>query len=706
LKEKAAALATAQYRIDVAKKGSAEEFAARRAYSELENSLAQQDVRLTKDDRLKQEGETLASLRDLNQQAREQFFKDEIANAKAIQLQQEALGQEGSEVFFDARKRELIKAAQEAKTQEGITAGEIKQINAQLNLDLLNLEIERKDKALEIQKTLTQDRLNLVEKGSADELNAEIAILEIEKNVEINNAKDNVAKIKEINDRFRQQELDKILAFNQKVKQESDNAAIAATQHQINQLQLQGVADTNNQIVDLKKKLIEEEVQLEIDSIPVSGITEERRRDLIQGIYDKELADKKALEDAKHKEEIDSALKAQQDLLNIQKEGLNNLNNIVGAFGPARTKLNQQLFQNDLDNIKAERIANNQAFLDKLISQQDFTEKSKQLDDELSNAQIANAERAAQAKIAAFDAFANAAQKGIDFLFDGEKQKLEQNASDNQTALTNKLISQDEYNKRQKKLRQEEAAVDKQKAIFDILIDFAKQLFTIKAQAAALFAIPVVGPGLAAVALAQIPWLIASEIVSIGLIAAQKFKHGKVNIDGEGTETSDSIPARISKHESVINAKATTGETHIKSDKLISNRYTNVKDIHVKHTELLTAMNEGRFQEYFLSLMPKFEFPEFINSAIEVFPVYNIPVMKDLPKWVEKYISKEVHEVYRESIDNIDYDKMGDKIGKRVGKEINNRPIEFGFDEEGMYAHFLKKQQQRDYAERRRGFKK
>lgn len=45
--------------------------------------------------------------------------------------------------------------------------------------------------------------------------------------------------------------------------------------------------------------------------------------------------------------------------------------------------------------------------------------------------------------------------------------------------------------------------------------------------------------------------------IEIKTIAEQEFAQGKVMIQGPGTETSDSIPARLSKHESVINAKAT-----------------------------------------------------------------------------------------------------------------------------------------------------
>ena len=47
--------------------------------------------------------------------------------------------------------------------------------------------------------------------------------------------------------------------------------------------------------------------------------------------------------------------------------------------------------------------------------------------------------------------------------------------------------------------------------------------------------------------------------IQVGIIASQTFKDGGVNIAGPGTGTSDSIPARISRGESVITAAATRG---------------------------------------------------------------------------------------------------------------------------------------------------
>lgn len=54
-----------------------------------------------------------------------------------------------------------------------------------------------------------------------------------------------------------------------------------------------------------------------------------------------------------------------------------------------------------------------------------------------------------------------------------------------------------------------------------------------------------------------IPAALMTALGGVALANVRKFKKGEVNIDGKGTGTSDSIPAMISKGESVINAGAT-----------------------------------------------------------------------------------------------------------------------------------------------------
>lgn len=73
----------------------------------------------------------------------------------------------------------------------------------------------------------------------------------------------------------------------------------------------------------------------------------------------------------------------------------------------------------------------------------------------------------------------------------------------------------------------------------------------------------------------------AGLMTALGLFSAnqvRKYKKGEVNIEGPGTSTSDSIPAMISRGESVINAKATSNSPNLLeaiNDRKIDDRILN-----------------------------------------------------------------------------------------------------------------------------------
>lgn len=149
---------------------------------------------------------------------------------------------------------------------------------------------------------------------------------------------------------------------------------------------------------------------------------------------------------------------------------------------------------------------------------------------------------------------------------------IQQGYENEQIALENKFnageISEKEYLKRKRKLQQEQAESNKSAAIFEAIINTAVAVVT------ALGAGPIIGPILAVIAA-------AAGAIQIATIEAQpipQFAKGVVALQGEGTATSDSIHAKLSKGESVITAKETS-----------------------KHKGLLEAMNKGLAEKYILS---------------------------------------------------------------------------------------------------------
>jgi hypothetical protein len=130
------------------------------------------------------------------------------------------------------------------------------------------------------------------------------------------------------------------------------------------------------------------------------------------------------------------------------------------------------------------------------------------------------------------------------------------------------LISEEQYQREKGRLMTKAANAAKVVAIFEAIIN------TAVAVTSASTAGPIIGPVLAALAAV----LGAAQIAAIVAAPVPQFAKGVVDLQGEGTATSDSIHAKLSKGESVITAKETS-----------------------KHKGLLEAMNKGLAEKYILS---------------------------------------------------------------------------------------------------------
>lgn len=113
-----------------------------------------------------------------------------------------------------------------------------------------------------------------------------------------------------------------------------------------------------------------------------------------------------------------------------------------------------------------------------------------------------------------------------------------------QRQLDAEMISREEYDKQRRELLNKQAEEEKSFAIFDSIINGA---------VAVVNAYKDGGPVLAAITAAAV----AAEVAVIAAQPVPQFAKGVIDLDGKGTETSDSIPARLSRGESVMTAKET-----------------------------------------------------------------------------------------------------------------------------------------------------
>lgn len=271
---------------------------------------------------------------------------------------------------------------------------------------------------------------------------------------------------------------------------------------------------------------------------------------------------------------------------------------------------------------------------------QDATEKKLKATEELINKRLELEEAGLQASSEILGA-----------LNEAQKQSLQDQAEANQDLYNRKLITQDEYNKRQKKLKQEEAALNKQKALLDIFIEATKRIFEIQAQAAVLGANPLTLP-LAAKALSAIPLLVGEELIAAGLVAARKFKKGGFT----GDFSVDKEVGIVHGKEFVSHAAATE-----------------------KYRPALEAMNQMKFDDFLMKQVRMFD----------------MPVMKDIPAAALQSVGGD-----------IDYERLGESVAKHMSDVVSNIPqTGFTWDEDGVHKWTRKRNELVIYLNKRFGYK-
>ena len=150
----------------------------------------------------------------------------------------------------------------------------------------------------------------------------------------------------------------------------------------------------------------------------------------------------------------------------------------------------------------------------------------------------------------------------VNTVYAGRIQNVENERDAEIQAIEQSTASQEEKDKKIKELNRKTAMetyeIQKQQFEVNKAISIVQTLINTAAAVVAQLANPTPYAGIALAALAA-----ATGVAQVAVIAAQqppappKFATGVIGLNGEGTETSDSIPALLSKNESVMTAKAT-----------------------------------------------------------------------------------------------------------------------------------------------------
>ena len=187
---------------------------------------------------------------------------------------------------------------------------------------------------------------------------------------------------------------------------------------------------------------------------------------------------------------------------------------------------NDAIEQENIQSWEAELEARSQALKDRIKLEEQAAERSKQLAFQLGQELLSNL---LLENTISTDSIQEKYDREIELAGDNERAKKEI-----------KLREKEEL----KKIEEENKQVQRRNAIRSILIDTAVSIIKTFSQ----FGFPA----------GVLPAALMAATGAAAAANVRKYKDGGINIDGAGTSTSDSIPAMLSKGESVINAQATS----------------------------------------------------------------------------------------------------------------------------------------------------
>jgi hypothetical protein len=566
-------------------------------------------------------------------------FKERLKNYTAF-VEAKALKQkEGSRNELVAQIAAIRAREQEELQSASHLPGEIARIQAQANRDVAKLNQDIRLFDLNQHKLLEDAKLQKSKEGSKEELDAKLKIIDVEKKEEIVKANGNTAKLLDIDAAYFRKKSDLIKDYNNRIVEEVSAARIAEDNSRISQLQIEGARANNDKLLEAKKKLVEDQAQAEILSIQQSTDTEERKRVRIQSVYDKELTDKKQLERDKISAEINSQLNFLNAADQLQIDRAQRVLGSTNSTYAQRQKALEKFYKYSFDQIDNEQRANEESFDNSLISYEDYLTKKLELQDKSEALSAQKTKQVEEEKQAIIQASLQLLSTSATGYFSNLKQAYDNDLAAVQELQQKKLITDAAATKEIRKIKKKEAQLDKEQALFNIALQTAENVVK-------YFANPVL------IGLALTTGAIEAGFVLTKQIPA--YKKGKIRIDGPGNETSDSIVARLSKNESVINAAATK-----------------------KYQPALEAINSMKFEEYIANL-----------------PTTNIPQMAALPKWANSQLSSNVRLDAKE-------------VGAEVAKAIEKMPqFGFSFDERGAIAYMINQGNMTEFLNKKYSFRK
>jgi len=484
------------------------------------------------------------------------------------------LAKEGSDEEYNAKFLLLEKEKATALNNNQVTADDKLRIEA--DFVVKKRDLDRAYNEQKLQNEISYFNTYIDEFGITEDRKLELTLrrLDMQRDLEISQAKGNAAKIKEINAKY-----------DLETRETKKAAIVAELQDRLNVMEVYNTMEqaANERILsveistfDQRKKASLDILAFQLNRLDLEEQAETRKLDqglILQKDYDvaiQNINNKRSAATIKSEEEITAAIIREiekrtsviQGVFNILQKGLSATMDTSGLTVAITELQNFGVMAQDIfARIKAGTID---------------TTKGIQA---IASAAIGVAQSTINQIFA--DNAAARQQTLSDDIALLEDQKAKEVDNENLTQQQKADIDK-KYKDKEKQLRirafEAEKEAKKEQAIINGALAITNILATVPKFDFGVMTAILIGAAIASTAL---------QVNAINRAKTPKFRHGKVNIEGPGTATSDSIPAMISRGESVINAEATS-----------------------KWKDALQAINSNKFEHYMMNKMSDFVFPQ------------------------------------------------------------------------------------------------
>lgn len=336
-----------------------------------------------------------------------------------------------------------------------LTKGERLKLAKEADIQIEKLQNDSSKSRLENEKAMIEAGLALAEEGSLDRYNFQTQLLSKQREIELNQLNlteeqklliqnNYLAKLKKATDDY----------FNNLYQQQIETDISLINE------KLAKVKSGSQEEYSLRTELAEANARLEKEDVENTIKNEELKAARIKEIN---------AQLAKDKREILS----EQDSSNIQKQA--DREELIISQQYAKGKISKRAYENELNKITIDSL--NKQIENRLK----YGEDTLDLEQELSDKRIEIAQKEAEARAAIQEELFNTISILATFSFDNQKAQIQQQLADLDHYYTTdaekakentslKLISQEEYDRRQLELKRKQAQAEKNQAIFNLVL--------------------------------------------------------------------------------------------------------------------------------------------------------------------------------------------------------------------------------------------